>query len=261
MSSTMVKMTRNSSSLSKLIELHCLIKSILDHLGYKNNKIPNSTGYEIIMPVTTYAPWSLDNEFVKIYKEINKFTLVDKYRCHELWCLVSQCSKLNGDILEVGVWRGGTSGLICKKVQLKNLNKTVFLADTFTGAVKVSKKDHYYKGEEHNDTSIETVQKLLSTLKVNNFKILKGIFPEETAKYIEGKQFCFCHIDVDTYRSAKDVFNWVWPRLVSGGIIIFDDYGSKSCNGITEFVNERSEEKDRLMIHNLNGHAILIKIK
>ncbi len=258
MSNVMVK---KDSSLSKLFKLRCFIDSILDNLGYKNRKIPNSSGYEIIFPLATYAPWSLDGEFLKVYRIIKDFTLVDKYRCYELWYLVSQCSKLNGDILEVGVWRGGTGGLICKKVQLENINKTVFLADTFKGIVKASRRDKHYKGGEHGDTSIEMVQKLLSNLKVINFKILKGIFPEETAVLAENIKFCFCHIDVDTYQSAKDIFDWIWPQLVSGGIIIFDDYGSMSCTGITEFVNEESEKSDRLMIHNINGHAILIKVK
>ena len=72
-------------------------------------------------------------------------------------------------------------------------------------------------------------------------------------------RFRLVHIDVDVYESAKDVFDWAWPRLAEGGMVIFDDYGCPATPGVTQFVNERRIEADRLMLHNLNGHAILIK--
>ena len=31
-----------------------------------------------------------------------------------------------------------------------------------------------------------------------------------------GRRFRLVHIDVDVYQSAKDVFEWAWPRLVGG---------------------------------------------
>jgi hypothetical protein len=58
--------------------------------------------------------------------------------------------------------------------------------------------------------------------------------------------------------SAKDIVNWTWPRLVPGGIIVYDDYGFHSCVGITRFVNEERDKPDRLVVHNLNGHAVVI---
>jgi O-methyltransferase len=53
---------------------------------------------------------------------------------------------------------------------------------------------------------------------------------------------------------------WLWPKLVPGGIVVFDDYGFQFCDGVTQLVNEERIKKDRIVIHNLNGHAILIKI-
>ncbi len=85
------------------------------------------------------------------------------------------------------------------------------------------------------------------------------MFPEETSMLVTDGKFRFCHIDVDVYQSAKDVVEWLWPKLVLGGIIVFDDYGFQTCSGITRFVNEERSKRDRSIIHNLNGHAILIK--
>ena len=41
---------------------------------------------------------------------------------------------------------------------------------------------------------------------------------------------------------------------------MFDDYGFSGCEGVTKYVNElRESNRDLFFIHNLNGHAILIK--
>ena len=66
---------------------------------------------------------------------------------------------------------------------------------------------------------------------------------------------------MDVYQSAKDIFEWAWPKMDVGGIVVFDDYGFSSCNGVTELVNQYKTRDDLCFIHNLNGHAILIKTK
>jgi O-methyltransferase len=48
--------------------------------------------------------------------------------------------------------------------------------------------------------------------------------------------------------------------MVHGGIIVYDDYGFKGCDGITKYVEEQIPREDRLVIHNLNGHAIILKL-
>ena len=89
--------------------------------------------------------------------------------------------------------------------------------------------------------------------------MLEGIFPEETASGIADQRFRLCHIDVDVYKSASDVFEWAWPRLASGGMAVFDDYGFPACPGVTRFVDEQRGQPDRLVLHNLNGHGIIVK--
>lgn len=96
-------------------------------------------------------------------------------------------------------------------------------------------------------------------MNLNNFELLVGIFPDETGNYIKSKKFCFCHIDVDIYHSAKDIVDWIWDRLEIGGIIVYDDYGFEHCDGITRFVNEERSKRNRVVVYNLNGHAVEIK--
>jgi len=48
--------------------------------------------------------------------------------------------------------------------------------------------------------------------------------------------------------------------MLPGSIIIFDDYGFCGCDGIAKYDEEQSMLTDRLVVHNLNGHAIIIKV-
>jgi O-methyltransferase len=244
------------------------IEAIVRRSGYQISKLPqpDATGrstYEQVTPVATYAPWNSDDLFLSTYEVIKSHTLVDLYRCWELWTLVEQSVKLEGNIIEIGVWRGGTGALMAKKAELCGINGLVYLCDTFRGVVKAGSKDTVYRDGEHADTSRRDVEALIhDQLKLSNVRILEGIFPDETARLIEDREACFslCHVDVDVYQSAKDVMGWIWDRMMVGGIVVYDDYGFDGCQGITRFVNEQSAAKDRLVSHNLNGHAVVVKL-
>ena len=120
---------------------------------YQTGESNNQVGYEQVLPWATYAPWSVDNDFISIYGKIKNYTKVDKYRCFELWQLVKESSKLDGAIIEVGVWRGGSGCLIAKQAEYCNIKSTVYLCDTFTGVVKAGENDSLYKnGEQHKHT-------------------------------------------------------------------------------------------------------------
>jgi O-methyltransferase len=158
------------------------------------------------------------------------------------------------------VWRGGTAALIATQARNLGLRDKVYACDTFSGVVKAGDEDPDYVGGEHADTSRHSVEELFyQTFKLGNIEILTGIFPEETGGKVENLKFRFCHIDVDVYQSAKDVAEWVWERLVPGGIIVYDDYGGDTTPGIARYVDAQLPLKGRIVLHNLNGHAIVIK--
>jgi O-methyltransferase len=244
------------------------VQTIVHLLGYQIEKLPQraATGYSVyerVSPSATYAPWNMDALFLATYEEVKSYTLVDLYRCWELWTLVEQSAKLEGDLIEIGVWRGGTGAIMAKKAMSCGIDGLVYLCDTFRGVVKAGSNDTRYKGGEHANTSRQMVELLIhDRLRLDNVRILEGIFPDETAYLVEGQRtrFRLCHIDVDVYQSAKDIIDWIWERMVVGGMIVYDDYGFNGCQGITKFVNEQSTARDRLVLHNLNGHALVVKL-
>ncbi len=212
-----------------------------------------------VMPVATYSPWLLDDEFRRLYATVSANTLVDEYRCYELWHLMSQVCDVSGDVLEVGVWRGGTGCLLAARAGQLGIDATVHLCDTFEGVVKTGDKDDHYRGGEHADTSEDEVRGLASRLDLNNVSIHRGIFPDDAPAELAERSYRFCHIDVDVYQSGKEVFDWVWERMPVGGIVVFDDFGFSSTRGITQLVHELEERAGRVILQNLNGHAVVVK--
>ena len=104
------------------------------------------------------------------------------------------------------------------------------------------------------------VERLLGDLDVSDVVILQGIFPDDTG-HLLSSTLSLVHIDVDVYQSAKDSVDFVWDRLPAGGILVFDDYGFSACEGVTKYVNELAQRHDVVMVHNLNGHAVLVRLK
>ncbi len=232
-----------------------------------SSKRPLPAGYGQITPVANYMPWTVDVAFGETFERIRENTMVDVYRCWELWQLVTQLASADGpdpvpgDVLEVGAWRGGTAGLMATALQViaGPRAKDVIIADTFYGVVKAGERDPYFRGGEYANTSADLVRQFLGVLGIKRFEILEGVFPEDTSGAIEDRAFALCHIDVDVYESAKDVCEWVWPRLSEGGIVVFDDYGFYGCEGVTAYVDEAKAAADRLFLQNVNGHAIFVK--
>lgn len=220
-------------------------------------------GYALIKyddgPIHSYpydSPWLTDVNFGSLYDKIRHNTLVDRPRCYSLYLLAKQVQGLAGDFLEVGTWRGGTAGLLARCAP----DRTLYIADTFEGVVKSSEWEHY-QDRAHADTSVDIVKTLLrETLGTDNFKILKGIFPEETGRNLPDGPLVLVYLDLDVYLSTKDAFNEVWARVAPGGVVVFDDYGMVSaCGGISRFVDEIKDDADKLFIQNLNGQAYIVK--
>jgi O-methyltransferase len=149
----------------------------------------------------------------------------------------------------------GSGALIAKAYSASG--KDVLLFDTFEGVVKSSERDlHYFDGE--HQAEINNVTDLLSNLGLSNVKIFQGVFPDNTSYFLD-QPIAFAHIDVDVYETAKSSFESIEPLLVKGGIVVFDDYGFLSTGGVQEYVDEL--KIDYVVVHNLNGHAIMVKTK
>jgi O-methyltransferase len=226
---------------------------------FRNPKAPELL-HQKIFPRATYSPWYSDPEFSEVYMAIHKHTGLDMYRQYELWSIAKQLGAVEGCFLEVGVFRGGSGALLAHVAANSSPQRQVFLADTFTGVVKAGEKDTDYRNGMHHESSVRVVEDLLASMNLTNTTVLEGIFPEETGGRVTSDKIALLHSDVDVYQSSRDVVEWALPRLSVGGVIIFDDYGFYSCEGVTRYVNELRADENLFFIHNLNGHAVFIKL-
>jgi len=157
-----------------------------------------------------------------------------------VYLLAQQTNKLQGDIAEVGVYRGGSAKLIAMNKGKRSLH----LFDSFEGMKEVSKND-LHKVADFADTSLETVQKYLSEF--NDVYFYKGWFPH-TAGPIKDKQFSLVHVDADLYQSTLDSLIFFYPRMVKGAVFISHDYNSISCPGVIKAFTEFFTDKPELVI-------------
>jgi O-methyltransferase len=214
----------------------------------------NGYRYQTVVLRHPLAPW-LEPEFATLYEAVRAHTLVDAQRCYELWDLACQAQRVEGDFLEVGCWRGGSGCVIASAAR----SRITYLCDTFAGVVKTGTRDGLYRGGEHADTSPAIVTNLARKLDLANVRVVPGIFPDDHRSDFSDKHFAFVHLDVDAYLSTKDALEFVWPRLPTGGVVVFDDYGMITTNGVTALIDE-ARSRDRLVIYNLNGHAVMVKL-
>lgn len=153
-------------------------------------------------------------------------------------------SPAGGCFIEVGVYRGGT-GYHLAEVARKQ-GRQIYLYDTFEGIPyqNIEAGDRHKVGD-FNDTDYDTVMRAIPYATV-----IKGLFPDSM---IPMPQIAFAHIDVDQYDSIINSVMAIHGSMMSGGIILFDDYGC--LEGATAAVHALYPE-ERIEITN-SGKAMV----
>jgi O-methyltransferase len=140
------------------------------------------------------------------------------------WAAWSVRSK-NGDFVECGVNRGGLSRAVMHYTDFPELNKRFWLLDTYEGLV-----DHLLSEDERRlgilpggyAPCYEEVKRLLGSLP--GVQIVKGIIPD-TLSQVTADAVCYLSIDLNNAAPEIAAAEYFWDRLVSGAIIVLDDYG------------------------------------
>lgn len=221
-------------------------KAIFRIFGYQIIKIPKIIAWQ------EQPFWDRHEEFNAIYEQIKEHTVVSKNRCLMIYQLLRHTNQLQGDVAEVGVYKGGVAKLIAKTAPHKN----VYLFDTFSGLPAVSEGINM-NNKRFNDTSLRSVKSFLQDCP--NVTLYQGTFPD-TASAIEDKNFSFIHIDVDLYKSVKDCLEFFYHRMVTGGIIVIDDYDSWAWPGVKNAVSEFLADKKEYPIITTEIQCAIIKL-
>jgi len=156
-------------------------------------------------------------------------------------------NKIKGDIIESGVANGRQVCLALEVLKYyKEVDFKIFLYDTFQGMVQPGKHD-YKIWEKDNVKSIKEYEESLDENKTSSWQnysleqvkenIYKTEYPADKIKFVVGnvintipknthENISLLRLDTDFYDSTKVELEYLFPKVVKGGIIILDDYGA-----------------------------------
>jgi len=164
-------------------------------------------------------------------------------------------NNIEGDIIETGVWRGGASIFIAYYCKFYNLNKNIFVADSFEGLPKPNAELY---PEDKNDIhfTIDFLKVSLNEVK-DNFKkygvlndnviFLKGWF-KNTLKTDKIERLALLRFDGDMYESTMDVFNSLYLKLNKNAIVIIDDYCLPNCKKAIHDFRDKNNLNDEIKV-------------
>ena len=230
-----------------------LFKLFQINLRYKENR--KDYGIEIFEYF--YLPWKTDEEFNLNYDLISNHTLNPKSRLFTLYDMSKRYLAPDTSFIEVGCWKGGSTGLVVLSNKSKNID--YYACDTFSGVVNTSDKDSFFKGKEYDDTSIKNINEV-ENIVGHKIYTIQGIFPNSMNKVKLKKPISFAHIDVDTYVSAKESLEFISTNAIQGALIILDDFGGWFTDGVTKFGNELKSDKRYFVAPNHLGQLLIYKI-
>lgn len=225
-----------------------LLVKLFTRLGFRIQRIPSGR------PKLVHL-WDADEVFGALLKQIDGYSVVGRERCFILYQFVKHAIGIEGDIAEVGVYKGGTARLIAKVTA--ETTKIVHLFDTFSGMPSADMTKDLHKEGDFSDAPLDEVKMYLKDC--SNVRFYPGLFPA-TSDAVSNLQFCLVHIDVDIYKSVADCCEFFYPRMVKGGIMVFDDYGFLSCPGAKMAVDEFFANKPEYPCYLPMGESFVIKL-
>lgn len=150
-------------------------------------------------------------------------------------------NNVDGDFVETGVWKGGCSILAYNMYKQLNLNKKVYLYDSFEGLPKPDPTKYPVdKGDDH--WTLPELSISLEDVKENfkkfgeldeNVIFIKGWF-RDTIPLNEIDKISILRLDGDMYESTIDPLQYLYPKLAIGGYCIVDDYGHAGAKAAVE---------------------------
>ena len=191
----------------------------------------------------TYPP-DFSAEDIDTIRAVSPYTMTSAEKIYELVRAVEYVVRagIPGAVVECGVWKGGSMMAVARTlVRLGDVSRSLYLFDTFEGMTPPQDVDRSYRGEsaaallaaEDPNASWVWAKGPLDEVKE---ALAQTSYPAERVSYIKGKveetlpeaapdRIALLRLDTDWYSSTYHELVHLYPRLVPGGVIIFDDYG------------------------------------
>ena len=163
-------------------------------------------------------------------------------------------------IVEVGVYKGGTSAYLSLLSSALGLEAEIHSFDTFEGHDQLDVdvvRDPVHKPGDFHDTSFDGVAVFLKPY--SNVQLYKGRF-EDRCDVLAGAPICMMHLDVDLYGPTLHALELADRQMIDGGICIVDDYEVKNCPGVKSAVDDfLRAHPGYFTIHPMTEQCVLVK--
>jgi O-methyltransferase len=220
--------------------------------GYTLTRCQKENGY----------PLDFSQEEIALIEEVKPFTMTTPERIigliHALRYL--HHNGIKGDIVECGVWRGGSMIVAAKTlINLGDTSRTLWLYDTFEGMTAPTEHDISNKGTtaaekfEKRKLGDDSSDWCLASIEEVQGNVSTAGYPSDKIQYVKGKvedtlpaqappHIALLRLDTDWYESTLHELESLFPRLVPGGILIIDDYGdwSGARKAVDEYIAKYS---------------------
>ncbi|WP_026449911.1 TylF/MycF/NovP-related O-methyltransferase [Aequorivita capsosiphonis] len=160
---------------------------------------------------------------------------------------------LPGDVLEFGVYKGTS---LIRFISFRDLlehssSRKVIGFDAFGKFPQdlslESDKDFVENFENAGGFGIskQELEFHLENKKTDNYRLIEGDIRDSLPKYLKENpslKIALLHIDVDVYDPTKIILQNLWDKIVPGGVLVLDDYGT--VEGETKAVDEFFQNKN-----------------
>jgi hypothetical protein len=193
-----------------------------------------------------------DPDFVQLYRSLATVTLTSPQLAYALRSALRYLGRsgVAGDIVECGVWRGGSMALTATTLlESGDDQRQLWLYDTFGWEWEPEgPHDGFLAAEGAPGSPRPPSAKSSGTSKAEVLELLTRTgYPAEQLHLVEGlvqdtipaqapDRIALLRLDTDYYESTRHELEHLYPRLTRGGVLIVDDYGKLS--GATKAVDE-----------------------
>ena len=182
---------------------------------------------------------------VQLCERVRKLTMTSPERIAALTQAVRYvvANGLPGSFVECGVWRGGSMVAVALTLaELGDTTRDLYLFDTFEGMTAPSERDRTYSGvsadaalshdrreEGRNYWCIAGIEDVTANMKATGYPMervhlirgpVESTIPEQAPEGI-----ALLRLDTDWYASTRHELEHLYPRLLSRGVLLIDDYG------------------------------------
>ena len=182
--------------------------------------------------------------------------IVNISRFLAIYELIKKVIHLPGHFCELGCWNGTNLVFMAKILQIlrpKDYTRIIGF-DWFEGLenaqgkkdVKIDTKEAYNYGG-----NIELLKEIISLYDLeDSVRIVNGNILDTLPTFLEDwkdTRFSFIYFDADLYEPTKFGIELLWPKLLDGGIMVFDEYNDLDFPGETAAIHEVLGENVELL--------------